>query len=410
MKSNVHEHVELRNEIERVGRELRTPLMTILGDVAGQPPRPTRLSRAIGLDKSLASRLVRAATSESDLELMHIVPSPEGLRILAQLAENLVDPDSLSRLTIATREFQTLLDSTPGGRNAIDAEISEASNAAREKSEQAARQAAFKSMSFLLGQFCETLSTTLFLVPAEDGTSVDGIEIQRRLGLRRIRPSTPLALLSIYHMPEDGCAHDKVVFEPLDGDGEAGLQGYLLPQFSTHPLPEFEVIHEGLVRTLVLAADPAVAAPAKLSSAFRIRRFWQVRPEERMQSIRGYVLHVPCRTLIRDVFVEESLYPGALPRITFALPGPRGSTPLPEEGDKRHYATVNLSVSIEQLPSGPRAFALPGVADHPAVIDHVLDRAGHARTRFRGWRCAIKYPVPMVEMLWWLAHPDAHGT
>ena len=67
-------------------------------------------------------------------------------------------------------------------------------------------------MSFLLGHFCELLSTTLFLVPSANGRTVDGIELTRRIGLRRMRPSTPLALLSLYVAPEDGRAGDSMAW------------------------------------------------------------------------------------------------------------------------------------------------------------------------------------------------------
>jgi hypothetical protein len=45
--------------------------------------------------------------------------------------------------------------------------------------------------------------------------------------------------------------------------------------------------------------------------------------------------------------------------------------------------------------------------DHDRLTAEVLERAGHAKTRFRGWRCTLNYPVPMLEMLVWLRHPEA---
>ncbi len=398
----------LRLEIEGVAAELRGPLTVVLTALAGNPPRPTQVVRVTGLDKSLASRFVRAVLSDSDLDLMHIVPSPEGLRILADLAASHIDSVRIAALRSATDRFQSLLDSTPGGRAAIDAQIAEGSLAVRERSEQSARQAAFKSMSFLLGQFCETLATSLFLVPSNDGRMVDGIEIHRRIGLRRIRPSTPMALLSMYFTAEEGRRGETVQFEPIDGAGESRPHplSCLLPEFSSSPLPEFQIMQEGPISTVVLEGDPAVQAPSRLSSAFRVRNGWPVRSPERVQSMRGYVLHLPSRTVVRDLFVAESLYPGATPRVSFVLPGPRGSTPKPEDGASRHYANIDLTASIEQLPLGTSAYTVPGVADQPSAIRHVLRRAGHEHTRFRGWRCSIRYPVPMVEMLWWLVHPD----
>src|SRR6188474_1253808 len=88
-------------QIEAISAELRRTIAPVLEAVAGVSPRPTRISRAIGLDKSLASRLVRAVLSSSDLDLMHLVPSPGGLRIFADLAGRYADPASIGNLLLA---------------------------------------------------------------------------------------------------------------------------------------------------------------------------------------------------------------------------------------------------------------------------------------------------------------------
>ena len=42
--------------IEAMGRDLRPPLQELLEELGGAPPRPARLVRSIGLDKSLAGQ------------------------------------------------------------------------------------------------------------------------------------------------------------------------------------------------------------------------------------------------------------------------------------------------------------------------------------------------------------------
>jgi hypothetical protein len=114
---------------------------------------------------------------------------------------------------------------------------------------------------------------------------------------------------------------------------------------------------------------------------------------------------MPCRQLVREVYVADTLYPDALPSISFVLPGPRVAT-RPPQGGQRHFTEVDLTTSIEHLPAGPQAYSIPGVVNHGAAVRYVLERAGHGHTRFRGWRCAVTYPVPLVEMMWWLSHPS----
>jgi hypothetical protein len=396
-----------QQEIEAIGGELRRTLTPVLEAVAGVNPRPTRISRATGLDKSLASRLVRAVQSTSDLDLMHLVPSPGGLRIFADLAARFADPVSIRNLLAATESFEQLLDTVPGGRASIDAQIADSSHVALLKREHIAKQASFKAMSFLLGHFCDVVSTTLFLVPSANGRRVDGIEIQRRIGLRRMRPSTPLVLLGIWGEPEDAMSETAIAFETLDGErGSRNPAGFLLPAFSTQPLPRLDVVQEGDLTVLVLDGDPTLHAPSQLTSTMIIRNGWPVEPESRNQSLRGYVLHTPCRQVVRDVYIAESLYPDATPQVSFVLPGPRPSLRTPRENGRRHYSEVDLARSIEQRPTGPQAYDIPGVVNHSAVVRHVLERTGHSQTLFRSWRLAVTYPVTLVEMVWTLTHPS----
>ena len=396
----------LRERIEDTGRDLRRTLGPVIEAVVGPNGRPTRLSQAIGLDKSLASRLVRAVQSTSDLDLMHLVPSPGGLRIFADLARRYADPASIANLLRATERFEELLATVPGGRASIDAQISDSSHVALTKREHIAKQASFKAMSFLLGHFSDVVTTSLFLVPSANKGRVDGIEIQRRIGLRRMRPSTPLVLLSIWGDPEDAIDENAITFLTLEGDPSAGdPAGFLLPAFSTQPIPRLDVVQEGEMTALVLAGDPSLHTPSQVTSAVRIRNGWPLQPESRIHTLRGYVLHTPCRRVVRDVYIAESLYPDAMPQVSFMLPGPRTSARQPREDGSRHFSEVDLARSIEQLPIGPQSFEIPGVVNHSAVVRHVLDRTGHARTPFRGWRLAMTYPVALVEMIWSLKHP-----
>src|SRR5262245_19893814 len=246
---------DLRLRIEATGRELRPAPTSVREAVAGPRPRPTRVARAIGLDKSLASRLVRSVRATSDMDLMHFVPSPGGLHIFADLARRYADPASIEHLRAAADRFAELLDAVPGGRASIDAQIAEDSRVALEKREHIAKQASFKSMSFLLGHFCDVLTTSLFLVPSANGKRIDGIEIHRRLGLRRMRPSTPLALLSFWGDVGDAMKENAIAFETLDGKaGASNPTGFLLPEYSTQPLPELDVMRDGEMQVLRLGS------------------------------------------------------------------------------------------------------------------------------------------------------------
>lgn len=396
----------LSTSIETCAASLRETLTEISLKLSGDPPRPTRLVRAIGLDKSLASRIIRCVRSGSDVEFMHMLPSPSGLRLFAGRAGSSVDKKLAKRLLAAADEYQELIDTTPGGRDGIDAWLSETSRLVREKREHSARQASFKSMSFLLGHYSESLLSSLFLVPSEDGKHVDGIEIHRRLNLTRLKPNTPMALLSIYAPPEDTPKDGAFWMGTILGErGTGDVEDFILTDYSSKPIPKLEVVKEGHLTTFVLPGDLEVDAPSQVCTAFRIHNGWEREPDTEMLPERGYVLHIPSRALVREIFIADELYRGAIPQLYFRIPPPGGGITKSGTDPTKHYSAIDLAASIEQIPEGPGGYEISGVPGHRATVEYVLEKSGLGETEFRGWRCRIPYPVPLTEMFWRLKLP-----
>jgi hypothetical protein len=389
-----------------VAAGLREALVPLLDALAGQPPRPVRLMRRIGLDKSLASRLVQAVRAESDSQFLHLLPSPTGLRILIERSRN--EPAAAPWLPAVERSvdaFAALLDALPGGRQALDARLGEGLSSIRERREHMARQASFKAVSFLFGHYCETLSTAIFLFPSGDGRHVDAVEVHRRLGLRRITPGTALPLLSLYAPPAPGEEADQAPqLIPIEG-GASGTRTasdahrYFVPEGCSLPLPTLDVEREGdSSSTFLLGAQSPDPLPARLTTALRIRRAKLLNPDAPHLTVRNYMLHTPCQRLVREIYLADGLWPDALPHIGFYLPGPTGIALAPPTPGAPHYRRLHLSAPIEQLPSGSVIAPLTGIADHASVLAAVLHRAGLDQLGFRGWRCQTPYPVPLVEM------------
>lgn len=389
----------------QVAAALRDALHPLLDVLAGRPARPIRLMRGIGLDKSLASRLVQAARAESDSQFLHLLPSPTGLRILIERSRAIPEAAAgLPAFEQAVDAFAALLDGLPGGRQALDARLGEALSSIRERREHMARQASFKAVSFLFGHYCETLSTAMFLFPAADGQHVDAIEVHRRLGLRRITPGTPLPLISLHAKPDaNGALGDRLVVRPIDG-GPAGADGpvdahrYFVTEGCSLPLPPLEVEREGASSTFLLGPQSPEPLPARLTTAMHISGVEPLHPDQAYLTVRNYMLHTPCQRLVREIYLADGLWPDALPQIGFYLPGASGTLLTPPPPGVPHYRRLNLSAPIEQLPAGPGMVPLAGVADHASVLTAVLRRAGLAAVSFRGWRCQTPYPVPLVEM------------
>ncbi|MFO1294982.1 MAG: hypothetical protein U1F07_18260 [Rubrivivax sp.] len=383
--------------IERVAAELRGCLTPLVHGLAGDPPRPMRLTQEPGLDKSLASRLVQAVRTQSSHDFLHTVPSPGGLRILIQHAKGLADTSLLRDLEAAVMRFESLIDALPGGRQTLDAQMGEASSAIRERREQIARQASFKAQSFLFGHFCETLTTSLFVMPAAEPGRVDVIEVQRRIGLQRSAPSVALPLLSVNTDKPGSTLAPQMLPLTLD-EPSVDPADYLVVAGCSDPLPDIEVRGEGTTTILVLRPGRASPMPARVTTAFRVLRADTIVHDQPWSILRTYMLHTPCRTLVRDLYLAEGLWPDARPEVGFYLPGPSGTPSIVIEPGTPHLRRVNLTARIEQLPPGPRGFELDGVPDQAAAIEASLAGTAAQGLAFRGWRCRMGYPVPLIEM------------
>jgi hypothetical protein len=399
----------LARRIAQVAGELQGALVPLLEQLAGTPPRPMRLTRphpGLGLDKSLASRLVQAAKAESDMQFLHLVPSPTGLRMLLERAGWHADAALVRRAAEAVERFQSLLDALPGGRQALDAHMGESLASIREKREHIARQASFKAVSFLFGHYCETLATALFLFPSASPGFVDVVEIHRRIGLRRLTPSTQLPLLSVHPGREPQEGEDEGDADP-DTPAMADVAGnphaheptdFVVASASSAPLPPLQVERDGPLATFLLAAGVVDMTPLRLTTAFRVLRLEPVAQQAAYRVLRNYMLHTPCRTLVRDVYLADGLWPDAFPQVGYYLPSPSGTPAVDLDPALPHYRRVNLTTRIEQRPHGAEGFVLPGVADQRATLEQVLARAGQDARAFRGWRCEMAYPVPLIEM------------
>ncbi len=395
-----HDSDESAARILDAAADLRQGLLPLLAALAGTPPRPVRLTRRIGLDKSLASRLVQAARAESDLRFLALCPSPTGLRILLDKGRADAEGALLHAAAAAVERFESLLDSLPGGRQALDAHLSERSSRVQQQREHVARQASFKAVSFLFGHYCDTLSTTLLLLPSAQPGWVDMVEIHRRLGLHRLRADTAMPLMSLNAAHAGAPPIDRPYVSDLRGDASTRRpEDFLLAEGSSEPLPALQVVDEGSMVSFVLEPATPSRLPTRLSSAMRVTRVAPLSPEAGFDAPRRYMLHLPCRSLVRDILIADDLWTGAQLQVDFYLPGPSGSPDVVLEPGKPHHRRLHLSCHVEALPAGEAGHALEEAEDQAQVLRSALVRAGiPATTRFRGWRCRMTYPLPLVEM------------
>ncbi|MFN8549179.1 MAG: hypothetical protein U0527_14705 [Candidatus Eisenbacteria bacterium] len=403
----------VEQRVEAVASSLQQSLNLVAQSVVGPTLRTTRLAERLDLDKSLSSRLVRALKAESSLELVHFIPSPTGLGMFLHAAEEKGAPVAQCReARHSVEQFRALLEELPGGRAALDTWISRGASDVRQRAERTARQAVYRGMSHLLGFHCDSVSSALILQPAKDGRRVDGIEVSQRVKVRRVRPDTPVALFSIDLGPrrEAGPAPR---LEPLvKGSDPRDPASYILPRFSDAGAPALDIVQQGTHHVFALSDNLAsVHQPVTVTSAMMVRNGWLRQAEgEHLHDGRDYLLHYPCKLVVRDLYLRDDVYLGVEPELRWEFPTPGASASGHASGLPARLNSLDVWSPIEHLGVGSSRWAVTDLKDHARLVAHAFATAGWDATRFRGYRARVIYPVPMILMGWRIPLPSASAT
>jgi hypothetical protein len=401
----------MENHLSQVSLGLREALLPILTEVAGKSPRPSRLTQRLGIDKSLASRLVRASRTNDPFEFMHTIPAPTGLSIFIDRAETAgIDAILITRGKESIDRFQSLIDETPGGRATLDGIISARSREARDRNERSAKQAVYKGMSYLVGLNCDSVISSFIIQPSPDGSAVDCIDIHQRIGLRRLRPSAPVGVFSMRLHPLDNPAAQAPRTETLSGEVVSDVRSYLMPEFCSSPIPDIQIVNQtdrNQTSMVLAGVYPPVDAPVTLTYGTIIRNVLQpYRSDDCQEEWRGYLLHHPCKLLVRDVYIRDDLFVGAVPEIASHIPGPRGLETVRPRKPYTNLNTMDLDNPIEQLGSGMSNSAIREAPGYTDLLGSAFEQSDWDPSRFRGYRARTIYPVPMIFMTWWFPLPS----
>jgi hypothetical protein len=236
-----------------VGEQLSSTMGELIRAVPGGPYRPQEFARMLGVNKDLSSRVLAASEKRDPIAALHQMPGPAPLRRLLQAAAAKgVAPEVIERASDAVRKFETLIRQHAGARVSLDAIISEWLPDAREKFEMFNKQPVYRGLAQLKGVSVDVSINTGILNLSADGERLDGVWIVGTQRLRRIRPRATIRYFSSYRRPGD---KEPASHLTLDGEQVVHLNGLLLDQFSSRPLPEIQVLQHGHTAHYVLAGE-----------------------------------------------------------------------------------------------------------------------------------------------------------
>ena len=382
----------LETRIASVGRELANKIGSVLDAIPGGPHGPAQLARTIGIDKVLASRVLKATRNRDPMAVLHLAPGPDPLRRLLRAArKGAVSAELVSEAEQAVQLFEILIRQEAGDLSALHAMISAWLPDARAEFELRRKQAAFRAMSQLLGVAMHTHLASLVVRPSPDGVHLDIAILGIYLRLQRLRAGGIAKFMTV-RLPKQGAPPRMP--RTLRGVPVEDVDGLLLAEFCSKPMAKLGVVHAGEAVHYTLAGDD-FGPRSGTDLAFAEVNLADVRhhvPEDPdYKRFLSAEITIPANRLVFDLLLHEDVWPGAAPTLHIYDTSVNGIADLNDRA--RDIDRLDLCESIQPLGTGISRFRAPDVPRYTELLQHACTELGWEGDRFRGFRCRIEYPI-----------------
>jgi hypothetical protein len=344
---------------------------------------PIELGRNLGVDKTLASRLMSALRATDSMVALSLLPGVVPLRaFLAAAREHGAGARRVTDAERRLRAFDHELERSFGTRTRLDALLVDSLPEARRRHEDTARQAVYRGMALLKGVSIELESFTWIVHPSRKGAKrVDLLFLGAFVGVHRLRPTARFRVAAGYRRshPEAGARLLRRFCRPEHLSISSSVEkDYVFYEVSTGSVRRDAAADVFLTEHMPEAASRTDPASEKGA--------WGV----------GNVLAYPVKRVELVLLVHRDVWPdGAFEVVAYDTAG-RGPVRLPDPDRESDRLSVDSAVEVTTASEDAlRSSAVPGYAEIlrslMTPLGWKLEAAG--RPAFRCFRCSIAYPI-----------------
>lgn len=375
--------------VTSASESLRTSISNLIATLVDQPVRPSGLSKTLGINKDIASRVVNAISTPDPLASVYAMPGPSPLRSLVRSAKRKGAPADL--IEVADRAidaFERMLVEQIGDKTGLNALIGAWLPEARQEVDATARQLMYRGSSLVKGLYADVAVVSFLLHRAADTPDrCDTAMIGGWVGLCRIRPRVPMRFVARLVHPKDNTG------PMFDAAGDPFYERFL-QEFSDQPLPV--TIRQATDRREYWLDDRGVG-PRSSTRVFVTERYKSnhpfLQPATTAAPLRFFYagVDVPVKTLILDVFLAEDVWPGVDPELRIYDTAANG---VANPNDpSRDLDMMEPPTSIYRITGGIAGARSAIIPNYPSMLESVLQNHGWSASAFRGYRCQIDYPM-----------------
>lgn len=401
--------IEVR--ISDCGQRLTEAMNAILREIPEATQGPQKLAAALGIDKVLASRVLKAMRTDDALCAIHRMPGPDPLRrFVSASSKRGADKDQAKIAREAIDSYEDLITIEIGDRSALEAVLSAWVPEARRDFLTRRKQSAYRAMSQLKGVTLGTYAETAFVAPSKsDETKLDIVWMKRLVGLERLRPHARVMLSSFRGVDMEERPPDR---RPLTIDGEPidSFGAIVVDEYSTITPGALTATQRGetvfyMLTDEAFGPDDAIDLCTVEVNREEVPRY--VDPSRGRVAWFSSEVVIPARRQQLDVFVHRDLYNGASPRLRFYDTAITGIVDVNDPSSE--MSELEMSETLEELDRGLAGARSSHIPNYHAIINNVAERASIDATSLRGFRCLIDYPLYgcQTAMLFPTAAPPA---
>lgn len=397
----------IKSHLAQVGTNLRQSLGDVIEALPGAPLGPASLARTIGVDKVLASRVLRTIRDENPLAVLHYSPGPDPLRRVLRAAGRREVPSALIAAAEAAVEgFGSVIRREAGDRSTLGTMLSDWIPEVREEFELRRRQSAFRAMSELKGVASNTYFATVFLHPSDDGAHMDVVWVFGLLGLQRLRPRAAVKLSSRRFAKDEPPRLPRT----LDGALIEGMNGLRLDEFCSQPPVELNVVRAGEVVHYTLAENGF--GPRSTSDLIftevNLREMTRYIPAD--EARKRYVfaeVSPPSKLLLFDTLLHQDLATDPDPSLHIYDTAFEGVADINDAA--RDIDRMDSRETVQHMGRGISRLAAPEFPQYKRLLQTVFEKLHWNSDEFRTYRCRIDYPLygSQVALAWDSAAPPA---
>jgi len=373
----------------RLSAELTTALRAVIDGSPFAGLGPIEAARILGVDKTLASRLMSALRASDPLVALSNLPGVVPMRqFIAAARKHGAGARASQEAERKLRAFDHELQRAFGTRTRLDAVIADALPEARRRHEDVARQAVYRGMALIKGLSIDLESYTWIVHPSRRNPKrIDMLFLAAFVGMHRLRPTARFRAGASYSRTRPAAGPE--LLRKFCRPAGLSITSSSEKDFTFHEISTGSVRRDA-------AADVFLTQflqGAKERTSARDKGVWNV----------GSILTYPTKRLELALLVHEDVWPGCDFSLRVYDTAMRGVVHLPDP--ERDFDRLSVDAAIVRSPATVEALRASSVPRYLDILRHLTTERGwtlnesSGRPAFRRVSCEIAYPLYGAQVM-----------